>query len=279
MARAEKRQRKKDNARIAREAREAALRRKRQIRSIRNGLITAVIVAAGFAIILLITNHNSKKSAAKTTTTTASATTTTTKVAVPAGCDISKKPPASTKSITRTFASAPPMTIDPTKTYTATMSTTCGDIVITLDAKDAPKTVNSFVFLAQHHFYDGLTFHRIAKDFVVQGGDPKGNGTGGPGYSLPTEPPKNGYSAGSVAMANSGPNTTGSQFFLTWTDAGAKDLGGPPYLYSILGNVKSGLDNVKKLGSLYNRDQNPSDPSTQTSAYPLYIFSVSITES
>jgi cyclophilin family peptidyl-prolyl cis-trans isomerase len=165
------------------------------------------------------------------------------------------------------------MTIDASKTYTATMTTTCGTITMVLDPKEAPKTVNSFVFLAQHHFYDGLTFHRIAKDFVVQGGDPTGTGAGGPGYNLATEPPKNGYTGGSVAMANAGAGTTGSQFFLTWTDAGAKNLGGPPYLYSILGQITKGLDVVKTMGSLA--------PASGDGAptHPLYIFKVTISVS
>jgi cyclophilin family peptidyl-prolyl cis-trans isomerase len=171
------------------------------------------------------------------------------------------------------------MTIDTSKTYTAVMSTSCGDITIALDAKTAPKTVNSFVYLSKKRFYDGLTFHRVAKDFVVQGGDPKGDGTGGPGYTLPDEPPKNGYKAGSVAMANSGANTTGSQFFLTWTDQGAKALGGPPYLYSSLGTVTKGLDVVGKLGSDYKPDADPNVPSSQTTRIPIYINKVTITES
>ena len=262
MAKADKRARKRDNKQMGRAEREAAAKRAKQKSGLIRGGIVGVVILGGIALILTLGGNDSKK-------------TTTTTVALPAGC-VSTKPPAATPA---TYKAAPPMTIDVAKTYTAVMSTSCGDITIALDPKEAPKTVNSFVFLAKKHFYDGLKFHRVAKDFVVQGGDPKGNGTGGPGYSLPTEPPKNGYSQGSVAMANGGPDTTGSQFFLTWTDAGAKELGGPPYLYSILGHVTKGLDVVAKLGSLYNHDQTPQSPSSQTSSVPLYIFKVTISES
>jgi cyclophilin family peptidyl-prolyl cis-trans isomerase len=271
VAGSDKRQRKKENARLAREQREAALRRQRQRKTaVRVGIFVALfaIVVALFAVLGGDDDNN-------TAATTVAPPTT---VALPAGCT-SKKPSSDTANTERSFDKAPPMSIDPAKTYVAKMQTTCGAIEITLDAKNAPQTVNSFVFLARKKFYDGLTFHRVAKDFVVQGGDPEGTGTGGPGYTIPDEPPKDGYKAGSVAMANSGPNSTGSQFFLTWTDAGAKNLGGPPYLYSNLGTVTKGLDVVEKLGSLYNPDQNPAEPSTQKTAVPLYIFGVSITES
>jgi cyclophilin family peptidyl-prolyl cis-trans isomerase len=124
------------------------------------------------------------------------------------------------------------MGIDTNKTYEAVLHTSEGDVPITLDAKTAPKTVNSFVYLACQGFYNGTTFHRIVTDFVDQGGDPKGDGTGGPGYTIPDEPPANGYQSGSVAMANSGAGTTGSQFFLVVSDNGAQQLGtSSPYKY------------------------------------------------
>ncbi len=272
MSKADRRARKRENKLQGRADRDAAAKRRKQRSGLIRGAIVAAVIVAVFGVILATGNKGSKKS---TATTVKPVATTTTTVALPAGC-VATKPPAAKPG---TYKTAPAMTIDPAKTYTALMSTTCGDITITLDPKEAPKTVNSFVFLAKAHFYDGLTFHRVAKDFVVQGGDPKGDGSGGPGYNMPTEAPKDGYTAGSVAMANAGPNTTGSQFFLTWTDAGAKGLGGPPYLYSILGHVTKGLDVVKTLGSLYNRDQNPQDPSTQRTALPLYIVKVTISES
>ena len=147
--------------------------------------------------------------------------------------------------------------IDPSKTYVATVDTDQGSFQITLDPKVAPKTVNSFVFLANKGFYDGLPFHRIAKDFVIQGGDPNGDGSGGPGYKLPDEPPPNGYQKYSVAMANSGPGTSGSQFFIVTTDAGAQKLGGPPYLYSDLGKVTSGTETIDKINELGSTAADP----------------------
>ena len=115
----------------------------------------------------------------------------------------------------RKFDEAPPMFIDPAKRYTATMVTSHGTMVIELDPLAAPNTVNSFVFLARYHFYDGVIFHRIIPGFVLQGGDPTGTGTGGPGYKYADELPAAGkYRIGSLAMANAGPHTNGSQFFI-----------------------------------------------------------------
>ena len=115
------------------------------------------------------------------------------------------------------YAAAPSMTIDPNKKYSATFKTSRGDIVCDLFAKEAPKTVNNFVFLAREKFYDGTTFHRVIADFMVQGGDPTATGRGGPGYRFEDEfagnPHK--HQVGSLSMANAGPNTNGSQFFIT----------------------------------------------------------------
>jgi cyclophilin family peptidyl-prolyl cis-trans isomerase len=175
-----------------------------------------------------------------------------------------------------TFESAPAMSIDPSKTYVANFDTSEGSFQVTLDPKQAPQTANSFVFLANQGFYDGLTMHRIAKDFVIQGGDPKGDGSGGPGYELPDEPPADGYKKYSVAMANAGPGTTGSQFFIVTTDQGAKNLGGPPYLYSDLGNVTSGTNTIDKMNKL---GSTASSPAAQTPSKEVTIDKVTITES
>jgi peptidyl-prolyl cis-trans isomerase B (cyclophilin B) len=117
----------------------------------------------------------------------------------------------------KTYASAPAMSIDPAKKYTAVLDTNRGKITIDLFPKDAPKTVNNFVFLAKDGFYNGLKFHRVIPDFMVQGGDPQGTGSGGPGYKFGDEvgagKPK--HKVGSLSMANAGPNTNGSQFFIT----------------------------------------------------------------
>jgi peptidylprolyl isomerase len=137
------------------------------------------------------------------------------------------------------FKSAPEMGVDPDKRYTAHMSTSMGDMVISLDPIRAPKTVNNFVFLALHHYFDGIIFHRIINGFVCQGGDPTGTGRGGPGYRFEDELPKPGhYEIGSVAMANAGPNTNGSQFFLISGPSGA----GLPPSYSLFGKIVKGLD-------------------------------------
>jgi peptidyl-prolyl cis-trans isomerase B (cyclophilin B) len=130
--------------------------------------------------------------------------------------------------------------IDPAKRYTATIKTDRGDIVIALDAKRAPKSVNNFVFLAKDGFYDGLTFHRIVDDFVIQGGCPEGTGRGGPGYRFDDEPVQGEYEAGAVAMANSGPNTNGSQFFICTVD----DRHKLTKSYNLFGQVVKGMDVV-----------------------------------
>jgi peptidylprolyl isomerase len=144
----------------------------------------------------------------------------------------------------QSFAAPPEMGIDPDKRYTATMSTTLGDLVIALDAVRAPKTVNNFVFLALNHYYDGVIFHRIINGFMCQGGDPTGTGRGGPGYRFDDELPKPGqYQIGSVAMANAGPNTNGSQFFVI---SGPSGVGLPP-AYALFGQVVKGLEIVDEM--------------------------------
>ncbi|HSX39756.1 MAG TPA: peptidylprolyl isomerase [Candidatus Saccharimonadales bacterium] len=115
---------------------------------------------------------------------------------------------------TKQFDKAPDMMLDSTKDYHAVIHTTDGDIKLDLFEKENPITVNNFVFLSQQGFYNNTKFHRIIKDFMIQGGDPKGNGTGGPGYQFADEPITRDYTAGTIAMANSGPNTNGSQFFI-----------------------------------------------------------------
>ncbi|HEY4331595.1 MAG TPA: peptidylprolyl isomerase [Ilumatobacteraceae bacterium] len=154
------------------------------------------------------------------------------------------------------FAEAPEMGIDPAKRYTATMETSLGTIVIALDAVNAPATVNNFVFLALHHYYDGVIFHRIINGFMCQGGDPTGTGTGGPGYKFKDEPVKQRYQIGSVAMANAGPNTNGSQFFLI---SGASGVGLPPQ-YNHFGQIVKGLDvldNMQRVST--SRGDRPHD--------------------
>jgi cyclophilin family peptidyl-prolyl cis-trans isomerase len=167
---------------------------------------------------------------------------------VAAGCP---KSPATALKKTK-WSSAPAMTIDPTKTYTATVKTDVGSFVIALDAKDAPQTVNNFVFLAQHHFFDCVIFLRVIPGFVDQTGDPTGTGSGGPGYTIPDEYPATAsnpadqYPLGSVAMANTGqPHTGASQWFVVAGSQGESLTA----TYSLFGHVTSGLSVVKKINA------------------------------
>lgn len=153
------------------------------------------------------------------------------------------KPDGSSPRTTR-FSEPPPMCIDPERSYTAHMSTSMGPIVIELDPARAPRAVNNFVFLARYHYYDGLVFHRVIDGFVCQGGCPEGSGRGGPGYRFEDELPAPGeYRIGSVAMANAGPDTNGSQFFLVSGPSGAN----LPPQYSLFGQVTEGIDVVEKM--------------------------------
>ena len=146
--------------------------------------------------------------------------------------------------MTKQYDSAPDLTIDPSKSYTATLETNHGEIVIELDPSRSPLTVNNFVFLAREGFYDGVVFHRVIENFMIQGGDPTGTGRGGPGYRFRDELEGDGsYSRGTVAMANAGPNTNGSQFFICHADVGL------PHSYTIFGEVTSGMDTVDSIAS------------------------------
>ncbi len=150
-----------------------------------------------------------------------------------------------------TFAKAPEMTIDPSKTYTATMETSCGTIVMSLDPKVAPLGVNNFVFLADKGFYDGTTFSRIVKDFVIQGGAPQPSGQGGPGYgfAIETDPGVTFDAPGVVAYANGGPDTNGSQFFITLAPQPNLDPSAQGS-YTIFAHVTKGMDVVQKIGKI-----------------------------
>jgi cyclophilin family peptidyl-prolyl cis-trans isomerase len=134
--------------------------------------------------------------------------------------------------------SAPAFEIDPAAKFEVVFATDKGDIVATLDAELAPITVNNFVVNARNGFYDNLTFHRVVPGFVIQGGDPEGSGRGGPGYTFADEPVKAPYVLGALAMANAGPDTNGSQFFICIDDC--QDKLQP--LYNLFGNVTSGIE-------------------------------------
>jgi cyclophilin family peptidyl-prolyl cis-trans isomerase len=160
-----------------------------------------------------------------------------------------------------------PMCIDPATTYQATVDTTKGTFVITFDAAKAPKTVNNFVTLARFKYFDGIGFHRVVPGFVIQGGDPQGTGMGDPGYRFEDELPQAGeYKIGSLAMANAGPNTNGSQFFVITGENGAA----LPPQYSLFGQVTEGMDVVMAIDALGVGDGPPSEP--------VVMNSVTITE-
>ncbi len=141
------------------------------------------------------------------------------------------------------MANPPAFEIDDDTIYTATITTDRGTIVADLDPQLAPNTVNNFVVQARNGFYDGLTFHRVVPEFVIQGGDPEGTGRGGPGYKFADEPVKGEYLDGAVAMANAGPDTNGSQFFICIDDCRAKLAPS----YNLFGYVTEGLDVAKSV--------------------------------
>ena len=146
--------------------------------------------------------------------------------------------------MSKKYSAPPPLTIDPSKKYSAVFNTSRGEIGCELFAKDAPNTVNNFVFLARDKFYDGTEFHRVIANFMVQGGDPTASGSGGPGYRFADEVANNPHKhqVGSLSMANAGPNTNGSQFFIThvvtnWLDG----------KHTVFGKVSSGQDIVNAI--------------------------------
>jgi cyclophilin family peptidyl-prolyl cis-trans isomerase/cell division protein FtsB len=244
--------------RAAREARLAAeAKRHKQRRQIRNGVIVVAVAGLVVGLVFALSGGNNNKPVASqshvTTTTTAQQADNVrlqaeaNATAAKAGC------PASTKTTVNTqkYPSAPAMTIDTSKTYTATVKTTTGSFVITLNAKAAPTTVNNFVFLANKGFYHCVIFHRVIPNFMDQTGDPTGTGSGGPGYSIKDELPATAspqYPLGSVAMANSGPNTGGSQFFIV---TGSEGESLQPN-YSLFGSVTSGMSVVDTINQQGN---------------------------
>ncbi len=143
------------------------------------------------------------------------------------------------------YRSKPAMAIDPNKKYTATLQTSKGSFDVEFFPEDAPVTVNNFVCLARDGYYDNTPFHRIIAGFMFQGGDPTGTGRGGPGYQFEDEPIKRDYEAGTLAMANAGPNTNGSQFFVVLAD----QSGSLPKNYTIFGRVTGGQDVVEAIGA------------------------------
>ena len=163
------------------------------------------------------------------------------------------------------WSTPPAMQIDTKKKYTAIIQTEKGNLVLELFAKDVPKTVNNFVFLARQGFYDGTTFHRVLPGFMAQGGDPTGTGSGSPGYKFANEITAHKHVAGALSMANSGPNTNGSQFFITYVAT--------PWLdgsYNVFGQLMSGMDVLLKI-TPRDPDKNPNFPGDK-------VIKVTITE-
>lgn len=172
---------------------------------------------------------------------------------------------------TKAEQTAPPeMEISPEKKYTAVFDTTAGSIVIELNAKETPKTVNNFVHLARKGFYNNTIFHRVIKGFMIQGGDPKGTGSGGPGYRIEDEPFTGEYVRGTIAMANTGaPNSAGSQFFIMHQDF---DL---PKSYVIFGKVKDGMGVVDTIATAETVEDGRENSKPKN---PVTVKTVTITE-
>lgn len=164
----------------------------------------------------------------------------------------------------------PPMQIDPNKKYQAILATDLGEITIDLFADKTPITVNNFVYLTKKGFYDGTIFHRVIENFMIQGGDPKGNGTGGPGYKFDDEPFKGKYERGVVAMANSGPNTNGSQFFILHQDYAL------PPSYVIFGEVSQGIEVVDQIATAPTAASSTGEPSKPVA--PVNVVKAKIIE-
>jgi cyclophilin family peptidyl-prolyl cis-trans isomerase len=173
------------------------------------------------------------------------------------------------------WSHAPSMTINPAHRYVATLTTSDGVIRVQLLPRVAPIAVNSFVFLARHRYFDGIIFHRIVKGFVVQTGDPTGTGFGGPGYHFKDEKVTMKYTPGTVAMANSGPNTNGSQFFIVTGPSAASQLAPS---YTIFGRVVAGMNVVHKL-DITPVQPNPGNGELSTPAHDVYLKRVTISES
>jgi peptidylprolyl isomerase len=226
------------------------------------GILAALIVVAIFVVLgfMLASNRpgGSPTAAAPTADAFSAAPTTAAAESVPTAASASAEATPAGQPLS--YSAPPPMTIDPAKSYTATITTPRGDFVVKLRPDLAPQTVNSFVFLARAGFFNGLTWHRVLPDFMAQGGDPTGTGGGGPGYTVPDEfTDKVRFDKpGIVAMANTGqPNSGGSQFFVT--TAPANYLDGK---YTIFGEVTQGQEIVNGI-PLRDPEQNPTTPGEQ----------------
>jgi peptidyl-prolyl cis-trans isomerase B (cyclophilin B) len=230
--------------------------------------LLAVLIACLALVLAACGDDSDGEATATPTSTDQAASTPAANEFLPAGCENVEKPaPKQVEGISK-----PKEKLSRSKSYVATISTTCGDVEVTLDSKKSPITGGSFKYLADKKFFDGTTFHRVVPDFVIQGGDPAGDGTGGPGYSVEEAPdPDLKYTKGVVAMAKTGSEpagTSGSQFFIVTGD-GAASLT-PDYAY--LGKVTEGMDVVDKIGGIQ------ADPNSGMPAAQVVIKSVTVSE-
>ena len=230
-------------------------------RTVKRSITLVVVAAVVIGIVYLVTKPSKSKPTAATTTTTAAAQKGGSgNTALSAETTSADCPASFTATLNKpSWPKAPAMTINASKTYTATVTTDIGPFTVQLDPKVAPKAVNSFMFLANHHFFDCIVFHRVIPTFMDQTGDPTGTGTGGPGYSFADELPATAspqYPLGSVAMANSGANTNGSQFFVV--DGPEGESLTPSY--TLFGKVTSGMSVVDKINADGSASGTPTTP-------------------
>lgn len=272
--------------------RDAAIRRRKLITGSAFGVLGLIVVIVGLSL-LLSGDTTDSPSVSPSTSPSASASPsaapgTKTGTVTPTAANDSgevacgAEAPANAGKPKPQFAGPPPMKIDTKASYRATMVTSCGTIVIELDAKRAPQTVNSFVFLAKQGYFDGQYFHRLdASIDVIQGGDPSGTGSDGPGYAIPDE--LNGkltYTPGTLAMANAGPNTGGSQFFIITGPEGTNLDGNPNY--TIFGKIVEGLGVAQTIQALPIVDPQAAangDLSGQRPKQAVYIEKITIAKS
>jgi len=257
VSKADKRERQRQNRELAKIERERLIKRDRRMRSIRGLLFVLVPVIIVAVLFNVLRSDDDTDSGANANGDKQN------------GCTRVTSDELPTKDVEQT---APEMTIDPAKQYSALIDTSCGAITVELNPTAAPIATNNFVSLARSGFYDGLPFHRAAQDFVIQGGDPKGDGSGGPGYTVVGEVPTDNYPVGSLAAAKSGTAPAGdfgSQFFIV-TGSGGATL---PNDYARFGEVTKGLAVAKKIGSFapQSGDGNPTQK--------VLIDKITITES
>lgn len=277
MSNAERRARKQANKTQARHEQYASWRKARRRRWIARVVVIALVVGLVGGGAAALFGDGDSESADDLTTTSSTPDTTTSLPADLAAIECSTETPDAAATEKPSFEGAPALEIDPGKTYRATMETSCGTIVFDLDPSDPEQAIsgiNNFVFLARQGFYDGVTFHRVVSDFVIQGGDPEGTGTGGPGYSFgtPDDVPQGiTYEIGDVAYANSGATeSTGSQFFFITGPTGPTALN-PQATFIKFGTVKEGLKVAQRIEKL-------EVPGTQAPSQTVYIVKVTIAE-